>query len=116
MSIVFVMFLWTVPIGAVLFAIAWLPTRGLTARSRIWRLVLSSIVGLAVTPTTLQICGRDYICPASFASLMVLAPDSLRRSCLLLVNQVPERGAWQERHESGVGSNWAPKAERVRRG
>jgi hypothetical protein len=89
MPIIFVLFIWTVLIGAILFAIAWLPTRRLAKRSRIWRLFLASIAGLAVGPTILDFCGRDYICPASFASLMLLAPDTLRRSTGLVFGILP---------------------------
>jgi hypothetical protein len=87
MPVVFIMFLWTVPMGAVLFAIAWLPTRQLASRSRTWRLFLSSVVGLSVAPTMLEFCGRNYICPAIYASLMLLAPDSPRR-CVGLVHGI----------------------------
>src|SRR5262245_61545816 len=89
MPVVFILFLWSVSIGTVLFAIAWLPTRLLASRSRIWRLFLSSIAGLAAAPTVLEICGRHYICPATYACLMLLAPDSLRRSIGLAYGILP---------------------------
>jgi hypothetical protein len=89
MQIVFILFLWTVAVGAVLFAIAWLPTRKLARRSRIWRVLLSCIVALAITPTTIEFCGQWCIAPASFASLMLLAPDAVRRSIGLAYGVLP---------------------------
>jgi len=64
-NFLFFLFLWTVPIGAVVFMVAWLPTRRLAHRSRVWRFLLSSIASLAVAPTGLEICGREAILPAS---------------------------------------------------
>ena len=89
MPILFMAFLWTVPGGAVLFTIVWLLTRRLSSHVTIWRFVLSSITALAVTPTTMNFCGQDYIVPAAFASLMVFAPDATRRSLGLIHGVLP---------------------------
>jgi len=89
MPIVFMLFLWTVPIGAVLFAIAGLPARRSARLSRIWRGILSSIIAFAITPTTIEFCGQRCIAPASFASSMLLAPDAVRRSIGLAYGVFP---------------------------
>jgi NADH:ubiquinone oxidoreductase subunit 2 (subunit N) len=89
MPIVFTFFAVTVSIGAILFAIAWLPTRNLTRRSRMWRFLLSSIAALAVAPTIVEFCGQECICPATYASLMLLAPDATRRSIGLAYGVLP---------------------------
>ena len=80
MPVVFLAFAFTVPIGLVLFALAWLPTRGLAHSSRIWRLVLASFLAVGFAPSVANICGRDYIVPASWASLYVVSHDDVLRA------------------------------------
>src|ERR1700733_9247041 len=80
MQILFGFFLPTMLIGAFLFLIVWLPTRRLKPHGRFWRFLLSGITAFAFAPTSMEFCGRYDIAPASFASLMILAPDPLRRS------------------------------------
>jgi len=88
-QIFFPAFLWTVPLGAVLFVIAWLPTRRLSHQSRPWRFLLSSIVALALTPTPLEVCGQQFLFPASNVSLMLLASDPLRRAMGMVYGILP---------------------------
>ena len=89
MPILFIEFFWTVLVGAVLFAIVWLLTRTSSGFLRIWRLMLSLIAALAVTPTIMNICGQDYIAPASLTAVMVFAPDAARCSIGLVHGVLP---------------------------
>lgn len=89
MPIIFILFFWSAGAGLVLFTLLYLPARRRFGHSKIWRVTLSSIVALAVTPTTMNFCGRDYIAPASYASLQILAPDIARRSIGLLHGILP---------------------------
>jgi hypothetical protein len=57
-------FLWSVPVGAVVFALAWLPSRRLTQRSKLWRITLSTVAALAVAPSVGDFCGSQTIVPA----------------------------------------------------
>jgi hypothetical protein len=75
------MFFWTVPVGAALFMAVWLPTRGLTHRSRLLRFLLSGIVAASLTPAPLEVCGQQYIFPAAYVvSLMLFAQDPVGRA------------------------------------
>src|SRR5258707_2438167 len=80
MPIVFAFFLPTVVIGAVLFLIVWLLTRRRMAQRRLWRFLVSCLAAFAVAPTSAPCCGVYCIVPASFTSLMILAPDPVRRA------------------------------------
>jgi hypothetical protein len=80
MPILFDAFLWTVPVGAGLFVVAWLLSRRFSGHITVKAVVLSSFAALALTPTVMNFCGQDYIAPASFTSLMIFAPDPARRS------------------------------------
>jgi hypothetical protein len=85
----YMFFIYTVPIGAALFAIAWLPTRRLAVRSRIWRFMLASVAAVGITPTLANICGSDYIVPAVWISLALRSPDPLWRSTGLAYGILP---------------------------
>lgn len=75
----YMFFIFTVPIGAALFAIAWLPTRRLASRSRTWRFALAGVAALGAAPTIANICGSDYIVPAVWVSLALRSPDPVLR-------------------------------------
>jgi hypothetical protein len=89
MPIVFLLFLDPLVIGTVLFLSVWLLTRRLKTRRRFWRFMLSSIVAFAVAPTSALFCGVYCIAPSSFISLMIFAPDPLRRSIGFMAGVVP---------------------------
>ena len=89
MPIVFLLFLDTLVIGTFLFIGVWLLSRRLETRCRFWRFMLSSIVAFAVAPTSALFCGVYCIAPASFISLMIFAPDPLRRSIGFMAGVMP---------------------------
>lgn len=85
-------FVWTGLVGAVVFTLAWLPSRRLVQRSRIWRFVLSSIAALSVAPSVGNFCGSDAVVPAVlFLSMSVLgvSVDLLARLALFARGAIP---------------------------
>ena len=77
-NIFFPAFLWTVPIGAVLFIVAWLSVRQRASRSKTWRFVLSGIAALAVTPSVADFCGTQTVMPAVFFLAVSVLSESAR--------------------------------------
>jgi hypothetical protein len=82
-------FRWTVPIGVALFAILWLPTQSLARRSRIWRMMLSGVVALTVTPTALNMCGEETVFPAAVVACGLVSRDSLMRKLCFVYGALP---------------------------